>query len=145
MTTGELLQLDVATLVNRLQAAECQLHEANRELEAVKANNVITIDHAGEMTERAYKAEEERDKALKSGDEWCVTAFDRGERIKVLAKEAADANRALEMERAAHRATAARLEKATDALRDIYNLPEQDQSLDALELSGAALDALGCA
>lgn len=67
------------------------------------------------------------------------------ELLRQVERERDDANRALEMERAAHRATAARVEKASEVLRAIHNLDEHEQSLEAFELSGSALDALGCA
>ena len=74
------------------------------------SDRALLIDHAGEMTQRAYSAEEERD----------------------------DANRALEMERAAHRVTVARLAEAKRLLSIAWS-GAKDPRLTRQELTAAGV------
>jgi hypothetical protein len=119
MTTGELLQLDAATLVNRLQGAECERDDLSTRLEAlgqsyerVKRQRDVAQAQLG-VTYCAYcGAQFPMDApdltALVTGHIHSCTEHP----MRAVERERDDANRALEMERAAHRATAERADKA---------------------------------
>lgn len=116
----------------RSELARAEVAERGRDEE--KAAHARTIDHAGEMTERCYKAEEERDEARERLAGWISRAEAAEHALEELRLECettseqaelAEAIETLELERAAHRVTAKRLEEARKLAEDAYDRLER--------------------